>query len=59
VNFAKTGNPHTTNIPNWPKFDARHRSTMIFSAETRVVNDPYAALRAFWAEMPGPHSVIG
>jgi para-nitrobenzyl esterase len=59
VNFAKTGNPNTANLPHWPTFDAQDRSTMIFAADTRVVNDPYAAIRLFWADMPGPHSVLG
>ncbi len=59
VNFAKTGNPNTADLPKWPAFDAQDRSTMIFAAETRVVSDPYAAIRLFWKDMPGPHSVLG
>jgi para-nitrobenzyl esterase len=59
VNFAKTGNPNTANLPDWPTFDAQDRSTMILAPDTRVVNDPYAAIRLFWADMPGPHSVLG
>jgi para-nitrobenzyl esterase len=59
VNFAKTGNPNNTSLPNWPNFDTQRRSTMIFGADTRVVNDPYAKIRAFWTEMPGPDSVFG
>jgi para-nitrobenzyl esterase len=59
VNFAKTGSPNNTNIPNWPNFDAKRRSTMIFGVDTRVVNDPYAEIRAFWADMPGTDSLFG
>jgi para-nitrobenzyl esterase len=59
VNFAKTGNPNNKNIPNWPAFDAKRRSTMMFGADTQVANDPYAEIRAFWAHMPGPNSVFG
>jgi para-nitrobenzyl esterase len=59
VNFAKTGNPNNTNLPNWPNFDPQRRSTMIFGTDTRVMNDPYAEIRAFWSDMPGPDSVFG
>jgi para-nitrobenzyl esterase len=59
VNFAKTGNPNNPNIPNWPNFDAKRRATMIFGVDTRVVNDPYAEIRAFWADMPGTDSLFG
>src|SRR5882757_1491385 len=59
VNFAKTGNPNNTNVPHWPNFDAKRRSTMIFGLDTQVVNDPYAEIRAFWANMPEPDSVLG
>jgi para-nitrobenzyl esterase len=59
VNFAKTGNPNTANLPTWSPFDVQDRSTLIFAADTRVVKDPYAAIRLFWEDMPGPHSVLG
>ena len=59
VNFVKTGNPNNANIPQWPKFDATRRSTMIFGPDTQVVNDPYAEIRAFWANMPEPDGVLG
>jgi para-nitrobenzyl esterase len=59
VNFAKSGNPNNPKLPNWPSFDANRRSTMIFGFDTRVENDPYAEIRAFWAGMPGPNSVFG
>ncbi|HEY2463071.1 MAG TPA: carboxylesterase family protein [Steroidobacteraceae bacterium] len=59
VNFAKSGNPNNPKVPNWPSFDANRRSTMIFGFDTRVENDPYAEIRAFWAGMPGPNSVFG
>jgi para-nitrobenzyl esterase len=59
VNFAKTGNPNNTNIPDWPNFDPKRRATMIFGVDTRVENDPYAEIRGFWADMPGTDSVFG
>jgi para-nitrobenzyl esterase len=59
VNFAKTGDPNNANVPNWPKYDAKRRPTMIFGPDTQVANDPYAEIRAFWANMPEPDSVLG
>jgi para-nitrobenzyl esterase len=38
--FARTGNPNHKGLPNWPKFDATQRATMIFNNECKVVNDP-------------------
>jgi hypothetical protein len=32
---------------------------MVFGDHTRVVNDPYREIRAFWLDMPGPSSVLG
>jgi hypothetical protein len=31
----------------------------VFDRETRVVGDPYGALRLFWLDMPAPSSVFG
>lgn len=59
VHFAKSGNPNNPRLPNWPSFDSNRRSTMMFGLDTRVENDPYAEIRAFWAGMPGPSSVFG
>jgi para-nitrobenzyl esterase len=38
--FARTGNPNHKGLPNWPKFNATQRATMIFNNECKVVNDP-------------------
>jgi len=50
VAFAKTGNPDNDQIPHWPTYDAVTRATMIFDANTRVVNDPRAAIRKYWSQ---------
>ncbi len=39
--FARTGDPNTEMLPDWPAFDLDSRSTMIFNNECRQVNDPY------------------
>jgi len=48
--FAKTGNPDNEHIPHWPAYDAAARATMIFDANTRVVNDPRSAIRKYWTQ---------
>jgi len=58
VAFAKTGNPNNPELPNWPTFDAQRRATMIFDDDTRVVNDPRALVRRYWAAMPAPTAPI-
>ena len=43
--FARTGDPNTPALPDWPAYDAEHRATMVFNHESRVVEDPYAGVR--------------
>jgi len=45
VAFAKTGDPQTANLPNWPRYDLARRQTMIFDLESKVVSDPLGDLR--------------
>jgi para-nitrobenzyl esterase len=40
VAFARSGNPNHAGLPQWPAYDASTRATMIFNAESKVVNDP-------------------
>jgi para-nitrobenzyl esterase len=54
IAFAKTGTPGNEHIPHWPKYDAATRATMIFDANTRVVNDPRGAMRTYFARNPAP-----
>ncbi len=49
IAFARTGNPSTPTLPDWPEYDKARRATMILDAECRVVNDPDAAIRNLWA----------
>jgi para-nitrobenzyl esterase len=50
VAFAKSGNPDNDQIPHWPAYDAKTRATMIFDANTRVMNDPRSAIRKYWSD---------
>jgi para-nitrobenzyl esterase len=40
ANFAHTGNPSHSGIPNWPAYDKGKRSTMIFNTPSMVKDDP-------------------
>jgi len=50
VAFAKTGKPDNDQIPHWPAYDPTTRATMVFDAETRVVNDHRSAIRKYWSQ---------
>jgi para-nitrobenzyl esterase len=45
IAFARTGNPQTADLPDWPAYDAESRATMLFDRECRVVQDPAGAVR--------------
>jgi len=43
--FARTGDPSTPALPDWPAYEPGRRATMVFDLESRVVEDPYPAMR--------------
>lgn len=45
IAFARTGNPNTTGVPDWPEYSVEQRETMVFDDECRVEKDPYAEIR--------------
>ena len=49
VAFARTGNPSTPALPNWPRFNLEQRPTMIFDLPPRVDSDPRSAERKLFA----------
>ena len=53
VQFAKTGNPNNSKIPNWPAYDARRKATMVWNNEVRVVDDPFGEEKAAIAANTG------
>jgi para-nitrobenzyl esterase len=45
IAFARTGNPNTQALPQWPAYDVKNRSTMIFNLDSRVEKNPYSEIR--------------
>lgn len=48
IAFAHSGNPNTTDLPDWPKYELENRSTMIFDTFCKVTNDPDCDTRIKW-----------
>lgn len=46
--FAHTGTPSSSDLPEWPEFDAQRRQTMILNKRSEVVADPDSHIRAIW-----------
>lgn len=47
--FARTGNPNTSSLPPWPRYELPSRPAMIFDRTLKVENDPRGAERRFFA----------
>jgi para-nitrobenzyl esterase len=43
--FARSGDPNAPGLPQWPRYDAERRATMVFDVTSRVVDDPDRAIR--------------
>lgn len=46
--FARTGNPSTARLGEWPSYEPSRRATMILGQDTYVENAPYEAERRLW-----------
>ena len=49
VAFGRAGRPAADGLPEWPRYTAEKRATMLFDFEPRVVDDPDGADREVWA----------
>ena len=54
VAFARTGNPSTSALPHWPRYNVKQRPTMVFDLPPRVENDPRADERKLFASSVTP-----
>jgi para-nitrobenzyl esterase len=52
TSFARFGNPDTTLLPPWPRYDANQRATMVLGAHSDVMLDPYRREREAWNDVP-------
>lgn len=50
--FARTGDPNSKGIPDWPAFDLARRATMVFDKTVRVVDDPRGRERRLFGQVP-------
>jgi para-nitrobenzyl esterase len=50
IAFARSGNPNTEALPQWPAYNVKNRATMIFDINSRVQNDPYSEVRRILLE---------
>ena len=53
--FARTGNPNTPSLPQWPPYDSAQRATMILDNNCRLVNDPRPDDRQALGSVQGVH----
>lgn len=52
IAFARRGDPNNRALPRWTPYDLDRRATMVFDADTRVVDDPRAEERRLFAAVP-------
>jgi para-nitrobenzyl esterase len=51
ASFARSGNPSTPALGPWPEYTTATRATMVFAANSHVVDDPMAADRVLWQKI--------
>ncbi|WP_349261259.1 carboxylesterase/lipase family protein [Povalibacter sp.] len=52
IAFAKTGDPNHAGIPQWRPYELDRRSTMVFDADSMLVDDPRGGERKLFAQVP-------
>ncbi|WP_309644032.1 carboxylesterase/lipase family protein [Phenylobacterium sp.] len=52
IALARTGDPNTSALPAWPRYELDRRATMIFDSETKVVDDPRGDERRLFEAVP-------
>jgi para-nitrobenzyl esterase len=52
IAFARTSNPATPGLPEWPTYDLHRRATMIFDIPPHMSEDPRGNERRLFAQVP-------
>ena len=52
IAFAHAGDPNHAGLPDWPRYDAGGRSTMLLDDTCAVEDDPYGEERRLWDDVP-------
>lgn len=55
VAFARTGDPSTDAVGDWPRYERSRRATMLLGRRFEVVDAPFEAERSFWDERLGQY----
>ena len=53
INFSRNGDPNHSGLPEWPQYNEKEKSKMVFNVNPRVENDPDGVLRDKWEEVMG------
>ena len=48
--FAHTGNPNNQSTPDWNRYEAKSRNTLLLNKEISIEKAPLDAIRSFWEE---------
>jgi para-nitrobenzyl esterase len=48
ASLAATGNPNNSRTPDWPAYDTKTRTTMVFGEPSNAVSDPRRVFREYW-----------
>ncbi len=51
ISFAKTSNPNSDGVFNWPRYDIEKRKTIIFNTNIEIIEDPLSKERKLWNNM--------
>ena len=52
IALARSGDPNNRVLPGWTPYDLTRRATMVFDADTRLVDDPRGAERRLFDKVP-------